>query len=617
MAQLPYYSIGIVVDQSSKYVKRFPLPSKINHNDFRKLKGKSAVYEYGKHLYEIKLHELSDLNVSETDINGVSLYDDIISKYKDVPKSSLVADLKPECAVLVYRNNRDEARNMPSAMCRLSVDTREVKDAHIYSIMPPYKKRLDINAIVNRFFRGLSFNSVKLQISRDMHVPIFQELPFPVLQFGNNRTLDINHLARRKDFGKQKETLLLSPEAGFYERKPLGQQYLLLPKSVYETWGDKFISDLCGTFNHIYKEQYSPKIIPYDDSKKSVPHLSKSILNAINANGATSGYCLVMIHRFKKSNLNKEDYLANTVIRKLAEMKLNASVIHTSVSEDSILQKTDNNGNRTWDVIHKMRGRYKGYLKNVVMNKILLLNDIRPFTLKERLNSDVVIGIDRKSNHAGFVFVTSHGESIYFTPHKTKRNEKLRPGLIKTAISSYLKDIYAIVASNLPKNILIHRDGALFDEEIAAIKQTIDDLKIENVVHKDCQCTFVEIRKTHMLPLRIFNVSPNDGSNSEYVSNPNIGTTFLNDNDAFMTTTGKPYHLNGTSNPLLVSYKGGGLSFQDALSDTFALTHLTWTKIDYCSRIPITIRFGDIGLRDVAGEYDEDDIEYGIEEGGA
>ena len=613
VSQLPNFSLGLIVDQSSKYVKRNSLPSEMTHDDFRKFKGKSVVYEYGRHLYEIKLHELSDFNVSETEINGVSLYDDVMSKYKDIPKSSFVARLKPDCAVLVYRNNRNEPRNMPSAMCRLSVDTREVRDAHRYSIMPPHKKHFSIKAIANRFLRGLSFNSVKLQISQDMYEPSFEKLSFPVLQFGNDRTLNINDLASKRDFGKQKETLLLSPDAGFYRRKTLGQQYLVLPESVYESWGSKFISDLSDTFQFIYKDQYSPKIITYDDSKKSVPFLSKSIMDAISTNATNPGYCLVMIHKFRNSTLNKEDFLANTVIRKLGGMKLHASVIHTSVSESCLLHKTDKSGNLNWEINHKMKGRYTGYLKNVVINKILLLNDVRPFILRDRLKSDLVIGIDRKSNYAGFSFVTSRGETVYFAPYKTKRNEKVRPGLIKTAISSFIKDIYSIVQSDLPKHILIHRDGVLFDEETTAITKTIDELKEEKIVHPDCKCTFVEVRKSHMLPLRIFRMSSNSGYNDK-ISNPYIGTAFYNGNDAFISTTGQPYFLKGTSNPLLISYKGGGLSFQDALSDTFALTHLTWTKIDYCSRVPITIKFGDIGLRDAAGEYDEDDIEYGIEE---
>jgi hypothetical protein len=109
-----------------------------------------------------------------------------------------------------------------------------------------------------------------------------------------------------------------------------------------------------------------------------------------------------------------------------------------------------------------------------------------------------------------------------------------------------------------------------------------------------------------MLPLRIFKVISNNGQNSEVISNPNIGSVFYNGDDAFICTTGHPYNLKGTSNPLRISYKGGGLSFEDALKDTFALTHLTWTKVDYCSRVPLTIKFGDIGLRDAAGEYDED-----------
>lgn len=616
VAELPNYRIGIFIDQSSKYVCRYPLPSKITHDEFRKLKGKSVVYEYGKHLYEIDIHELSDLNAYETIIkDGVRLYDDVLSQYKNIPKTTLVASLKSDCAVLVYRNNRDEVRNMPSAMCRLTVDTREVKTAHKYSIMPPHRKHFDIISKIKNYLRGISFNSVQLRISEEMHVASTQSLPFPVLLFGNDRTLDINHLVSNNDFGRQKETLLLSPEAGFFRRKQLGPQYVFIPKSVHETWGPKFINDLSDTFFFVYKEQYAPKIISYDDSQKSISFLSKNIIQAASSNKLSHGYCVVMVTKPRRSSLNKEDFLANTVIQKLGELKLTASVIHTSVSESCLYQRPDKNGNRFWDVTYDLRGKYNGYLKNVVINKILLLNDVRPFILKDRLNSDLVIGIDRKSNYAGFTFVTSRGEEVLFVHYKTKRNEKLRSGLIKEAIKSFIKDRYSIVFKNLPKNILIHRDGILFEEEKAAIEKTIVELKTEKVVDADCKCTYIEIRKSHMLPLRLFRIEHNNGRNSDYITNPFIGTIFRNGSDAFIATTGRPYAMKGTSNPLCLSYKGGALSFDKALNDTFALTHLTWTKVDYCSRVPLTIRFGDIGLRDVAGEYDEDEFEYGTEEG--
>ena len=58
------------------------------------------------------------------------------------------------------------------------------------------------------------------------------------------------------------------------------------------------------------------------------------------------------------------------------------------------------------------------------------------------------------------------------------------------------------------------------------------------------------------------------------------------------------------------------MQMEDIIQDIFFLANLTWTKIDDCSRDPLTIKMADIKLREVAGYYDADAYDFAENETG-
>ena len=53
------------------------------------------------------------------------------------------------------------------------------------------------------------------------------------------------------------------------------------------------------------------------------------------------------------------------------------------------------------------------------------------------------------------------------------------------------------------------------------------------------------------------------------------------------------------------------MSLEHILDDVFALTCLTWTRPEDCTRYPVTVKLTDIRLREHAGNYEGDDLKYG------
>jgi hypothetical protein len=620
---LPSGKIGVCVDVSRKYVSRFPLPARITREEFRKYQGLNCIYEYGNHWYEIKIEGLSDLNVSELSLppQGTSLFDDIHSKAGS-HKSQNLLTLPKDGSVLIYYTTSGEQRHAPSGLCRLIFGTNhpDVQQFHSKTIKPPHKRREEIRFVIDRYFRDLMFGFEKIRISKNPLVLDERVLIIPDLEFGNNKILSLKNTPNAinttlDEFPYKKKELIYSNEAGLYIKKPFDNQYLILPKSIYQSFGEKFIEDIKREVQSFFLREgisYSPSIITYDDSvPKSVYRLGREIIKAVEENDINPGYGIVMIPEVRSRRMRKEDELANLVMRELRKRKIYVSVIHSTVPSESYTE----NENGEWELTsdNKQRTTYKGYLRNVVLNKILILNSFWPFVLKTPLNADLIIGIDVKNNTAGFTLINKNGSEITFHWSESDQKEQLSRNQVRTEIIRLIKREQELSFKDIA-HIVIHRQGKLFPQEKEGILQALDALKREEIINRNTQCTFVEIRGTSRVPLRLFKVTSLPGAQKEWVDNPTIGThtyDVLGD-EAFICTTGPPYEHKGTTKPLHV-VKDGPLSIESVLEDVFYLSNLTFTKIDDCSRQPLSIKITDIRLREFAGEYDLDALRFGEE----
>jgi len=182
-----------------------------------------------------------------------------------------------------------------------------------------------------------------------------------------------------------------------------------------------------------------------------------------------------------------------------------------------------------------------------------------------------------------------------------------------TKVYEMIREEHELLSKHI-KKIVIHRQGQLFLPEKKGIIQALDRLAEEKLISKDYQCTFVEVRTTSRTPLRLFEVVTPPGKQKELVFNPTIGLYLLiSDGEAFICTTGFPYKHKGTSKPLHIVKVEGKMPIELVLEDVFFLSNLTWTKVDDCSRLPLSIKMNDIRLREIAGEYDRDVLRFGEE----
>lgn len=617
---------GVLVEARYRYVSERPLPSKITKEEFRRVKGSNCVYHYGNQWYDVKIHEHSGLSVADYFIDQqgkrISLFDFIMqNSRKPLPRE--VADLSRDAIALLYQDAREMTKAAPADLCYqvFETDDRRVQAMHRETILPPNKRREHIQCFVQKFLQGLRFGATTVKVGLSgIEAPKKQFLP-PDLVFGNNAVLSLRQTVGATqisldELGRARMSALLDKKAGVFSREPLGRQYLIWPRSVAESYGSAFLADLKGTVNEMFPQEvpYEPIQISYDDSVgRTYVSQGNAILEAVEAAQPQPGYGIVVLHELPGSNGDNEQ-LAAMVMQELRKRELFVAVIHSTVGRNSYIQPTNKPGQsyrQTDDP--KRRGRLKGYLKNVALTKVLLTNERWPFVLGTPLHADLTIGIDVKQSTACFTLMDKTGRSIRTVIKRSSNKERLSRAQVRTIFLETLRQ-EATFGTDLGsvKTIVIQRDGRIFTSEILGIQDAVKTLRSEHVLG-DVSLNLVAIPKSSPAALRFFDVSV-QGGGKMIADNPQIGTYFtMGPKDAFICTTGRAFPRPGTTHPLHVQYIQGSMPFEAILEDIFAQSCLTWTRPEDCTRYPITVKLTDIRLREHAGDYDADALEYSTE----
>ncbi len=619
----PEGGFGLVADLRRKLVSRSPLPTGAKREQINELKGRSCVYKMGRNWFEVTLSGLVDMDIGTPSIplerEVVSLID-YLNRTSPKPVPPSIANLSPDGAAIYYRTNGPEQRSAPAALCHLVEDThtREGAKYQHETVIEPKVRHSQIKRLVKMFLSRVRVRDANLSVS-DCPGRITTK-PFlpPDLRFGNGVTLRLVDKERDadlaiKDYGRKRLALLGDENAGFFVKNFLDRQYLVLPKSVENSYGPKFLEDLRKQVENLYPDGggYNPYVIVYDDLnfKRDFVGQTSAIRKAVETARVRPGYALVMVHRYDRRTRSEDQLVAWTVKEFPDVFGLNAAVIHTQMARKSYASLTIKD-ETSYRLKESERARFLAYLRNVALNKILLTNGKWPFILDKPLHADVVIGIDVKNNTAAFTMIANGGEIIRLSTSSSRQKEQL----LKNQVTQFVSDLIRQEKhhlSNRPKHVVVHRDGRTWPSEIKGLEEACRRLSIEGQLDQDWQLTVVEIAKSAPAPLRLFDVKPSGNAHGINVENPLVGNWIQTaPNEGFVSTTGRPFWIPGTSNPLHVRRAAGEMPLEHCLSDVFSLSCLTWTRPEGATRLPVSIKLCDRSLFDEAAEYDQDAIEF-------
>lgn len=616
---IPNGGLGLCVDATHKYVNSQPLPEHLTRNEFRDCRGRTVVYHFGHKWYEIQLREFLDMTVSEYKVTDdgkeYNLIDYICAKaQKPIPQE--LAQLDADASAVLYRTNVGEMRAVPAPLCYIVLDSSSVShQSSCQRLLPPEARLRSTENFVSKYLRSLGFAGMTLRISHEPMSAPRKAFLMPDFEFGNGVVLSVrgtqgSRASSLHHIGRDRALLLRDKGAGFYSRDPLSRQYLILPATVRDTFGPRFISDLRRSVDDIFPQQsgYDPILIYYNDRvKRNFVDQAKSILEAARADCKKPGYAVVMVHRLD-GRAGQHDELAAMVTRKLRELDVCSAVIHSDVGRQSYRMTPTRNGGFEYTPDPNKSNRLSGYLRNVALNKVLLTNERWPFVLKTPLHADVAVGIDVKHNTAGFTVVSGRGHLVRTVIKTSNQKEKLLAQQVRTMLFDVVASESRATASVF-ESIMIQRDGILWESERLGICRALKDLVAEGALRPDSQYAILEIPKTAPAPVRLY--EKNSHAARLQVENPTVGTYLtLDDANAYVCATGLPFSRFGTVRPLHIKRTEGTLSLIGCLEDVFYLTCLAWTRPEDCTRDPITIKLTDRRLGEDASRFDDDALEY-------
>ncbi|AEI52168.1 hypothetical protein [Runella slithyformis] len=610
---------GASIDVTRKFISNRPLPRYITRKEFNKLKGKHFIYRYGNTWYEVKFDELSDLNNRQyryqptPGSESITVLEDLRNKFSKGNMPPDIAKLPDDITLLIYRNNKGEERRVPAALCYQVLDTNDIGKLHDWSIIDPFYRRKLIRTARHNYFKNLYFGDKELKIAQEPLTEAIGLFKFPDLEFKNNTILSAKGTKNALTvnpfkFGAARKSLLFNSEIGCYENRPFEPQYFLMPESVYSSYGCTiFLEDLKrATLGlHPIEGGWIPKVISYDDRNNTDIHeLAIEIMSKVQANIKLGGYCVIMIPKCNGKS-REHDELAAICVSKCADMTptVNVAIIHDTTLKRCIEYKADSG----YYIKDREKGLYDGYVNGVALNQVLLNNQRWPFVLAEPLHADLTIGIDVKKNVAGYVFVDKYAKNILPFRRRSKAKERLN----KEQVTKALLDNIKIMSENmLIRTIVVHRDGRIFESELAGILHAIELLK-GKYLPDDVTLTIVEIPKHSIFSLRLFdvvndfNIQQTKNDNGQ-VKNPKIGSWLkISTTEGFICTTGREFRRKGSTHPLYIKKVFGAMDMEQILQDIFYLSVLAFTKPDDCSRNPLTIKMTDRLINDYGEQFDE------------
>ncbi|NEI74311.1 hypothetical protein GR212_32670 [Rhizobium lusitanum] len=617
----PEGGFGVILEAKTKFISAISIGAKTDQNTIRRMKGSSCLYRMGDLWFEITISGAGQSvshPITFEDGKPISLKA-YLHKHAQRPIPRSLVNLKGDGVVVNYRGSETaQVKAAPAELCFPVLDTHSSRGARLQrqTILPPKVRREKALEFKRRYLDNIVLGNTRITVAdRPARTPN-RMFDLPDILFGNGRTLyGTGRGGERVDangYAKSRRRMLEQLQAGLYENSALEPQTLVMPQSIMNAWGPKFVDDFKSEVQRLHPAGgYDPTTVYFDDLSAPVnaANQARAILKLAQDKLLGPGDCAIMIHNTAGQNRMQEKLPALIINKLRQDYGVNAAIFHVA-TPGAAYERLGSGVDARYTRRSDDRGRYSGYLAGAALNKVLIPNGKWPFVLAGRLAADVVIGIDVKHQTAGAVLIADGGRIIRHKLKTSNKHEKLSSGTVEALIAEMLRS-EAPFLKTLTRNIVVHRDGRVFPSEIKGMRAACKALAEEGLIASDFELNVFELGKSSPAALRLFKVREYAGENTS-ILNPEMGDWLaLTENEGFVCTTGWPLLPNGTAKPLHVTRAAGSLPMKDALGDIFQLSCLTWTRPESCSRLPISLKLCDTFLRDEGADHDEDEILQG------
>jgi hypothetical protein len=516
-----------------------------------------------------------------------------------------IRTLDPASPAIQYRYPGKDGRFYgAAALCKLMLKNQEqgVRTAHRLSIMEPEERFALMRELVEEYFPETHFGGRRVTVRAAALRVEPRVFTVPSQVFGRNKCLSVASPQQTgeiqlRDLGRARLSFLL--EGGLAVAKGFDGQHLLAPQGLHRQIVEDFRERLQKTVRQMAQMPFSLTPVLFRDEGRTLRDQVQAICQAADSASITHGHGVLILPA--RANPDLHNYVKRTLLDRMALQ---------CVSEEQLqrfYELRPDKGKAEYRVKVELENRYVSYLRYTALG-VLIANRQWPWVLEKPKCYDLYIGIDVLHNTAAFTFFADGGRVCFVRTYQSKQKEKLSRGQMKTAIYESLKEMLALFKTLRPRSIVIHRDGRTYHCEWKGFLDAIQQLKAEGRIAGDTQAGIVEIHKHSALGARLV-VEKNCR-----LLNPPIGSWLpVSTTEGVVCTTGYPFKVPGTVDPLHASIAYGQLDLEKVLRDIFCMSQLCWMTPDRCIRLPIDVKLCDDVLRSVAGEADEDEAQYGEE----
>lgn len=606
--------IGVWVRLTHRYAESRWLLDSYDDSEILSLRMRHFLYHYGNTWFTIQLLGLAGKSIRDQTFipngNGaaISVYDYTAREVGGHRAPAWIQSLDSASPAISYRYPGNEKRRLgAAALCKLLVPTEDprVRGVHRQSLVDPHSRFVDHRHIVETYLQKAHFGETPICIrptARQVEPKIFS---VPAQEFGQGKILRIGSKSRAgeatlNDYAKRRFDYLLDSEGGFAVNTALDAQCILIPASLERKIAEDFQDRLENTVRSLTNRPYSLTRLVYDDKNaRTLKRQVDAITTALDRANVRSGKGLLMLPA------NAQPDLHNFLKRKLSNAFEFQCVCAKNV--DAFYEMQPDSGRATYFVPQRLASRYVSYLRYTAMG-LMLVNKQWPWVLADGTKYDAYVAVDVLHNMAAFTFFGDGGRQCFVRTVQSEQSERLLRKQVRTVIYEHLCTSLS-ASAKAPRSIVLRRDGRAFRTEWEGFRDAIEQLKRERRLAADVVYGIVEVHKSTAEGIRMVE-ELQDG-----LANPQIGAwSELSATEGIVCTTGFPFSLQGTANPVFLKIVAGDLQLDWLLQDFFDMSQLCWSKPDGFIRLSIDLKLCDEQLRALASTADDDEAQFGVDD---
>jgi len=576
-----------------------------DEREIRKLGGRKMLYHFGNRLFPIKFQRRTGRSIKEQDFipedrkEVAHVYDWTVGKVGDSPAGRL---LNPESAAIRYKHFGNEQERFGAlSLCKLMLnndDPRVAASKREHQRTPT--QRIDAsNGIVSRFLSGICLGSVELKIHSQPRSTAAKRFGYPAIQFGKGTVLRVGNNGRSgeiplQDLASARGELLENDSAGFAVLSELDDQILIAPRSL----GEPIMADLKARVeamvSQFIRRPYRLQIVRYhDEDRRTLNAQVNSVVRALDQNDVNGARGMLVLPPRAQQDLH--NYLKKT---------LRERVQFQCMAAEKITRFYGTAGDGQKHAVPRPERRFHSYLLNMIMG-LMIVNRQWPWVLHQPMKYDAYIGLDVLNHTAALTFFYEGGRVCAMRDHASSDKERLsRRVVAKLVYDGLRQDLVDL--DEPPRSLVLRRDGRLFESEWLGFKDAVAKLTDEGVLPGDIILGAVEVPKHHSYGIRLIERC---GST---LRNPAVGCwDKLSETEGLVCSTGWPFNIPGTVEPLVLRVVRGDLDLVLVLEDTFDMSQLCWPTPKGCMRLSIDLKLCDEHLRAFAAGADEDRAVFG------